>query len=177
MTPRSIKRWLPSRDHVLRHPTLQVFGEQLRDQNLWHLNRRSVSRATSIGLFCAYLPIPFEMLPAAMGAILFRANLPLSLAWVWISNPLTWIPLYWPAFLLGAWLLGDATVPLEQLHENRFAQHLISLWLGCLIFGSIASVAGYFAMQMLWRLKVVSAWRHRAERRRRRHRKIRRRHA
>jgi len=167
----AIKRHLPSREQVLNNPLFQGFREQLHDKNLWHLNRRSVSRATSIGLFCAYLPIPFEMLPAALGAILFRANVPLSLAWVWISNPLTWIPLYAPAYLLGSWLLGDAAPPLEEAHSNRLVERLLALWVGCLIFGTIVSTAGYFAVQALWRLKVMTSWRHRQERRARRRRK------
>ncbi len=168
-----MKRHLPSREQVLGNPLFQGFREQLHDANLWHLNRRSVSRATSIGLFCAFLPMPFEMLPAALGAILLRANVPLSLAWVWISNPLTWIPLYTPAYFLGSWLLGDSAPPLEAAHTNGLVGKLLALWVGCLIFGAIVSVAGYFAVQYLWRLKVMNSWRHRQERRARRRRKSR----
>ncbi len=168
---KAIKRRLPTREQILGNPLMQVFREQLHDKNLWHLNRRSVSRATSIGLFCAYLPMPFEMLPAALGAIVFRANVPLAIAWVWISNPLTWFPLYAPAYLLGNWLLGDTAIPLEDAQPNGFVERLLALWVGCLIFGTIVSTAGYFAVQYLWRLKVMSSWRHRQERRARRRRK------
>ena len=135
-----LKRRLPSRDQVVGNRYLRFLGEHLHDQNLWHFNRRSVARATAIGLFCAFLPIPFEMVPAAIGAILFRGNLPLSLAWVWISNPLTWIPLWGSAYALGAWLMGDPWVPLDQITAAVLAQHVVALWLGCLIAGALCAL-------------------------------------
>ncbi len=162
----SIKHLLPSHDEIVRNKCLRFLESHLRDKNLLHFNRRSVSRATAIGLFCALLPMPFEMLPAAAGAIMFSANLPLSLAWVWISNPLTWIPLYTPAYLLGAWLLNVEAVPLQQITLGMVGTQLAALWLGCLIVGSVLSVIGFWLVRLLWRIKVINIWRDR----RRRHR-------
>lgn len=162
----SIKHRLPSREYIENNGCLRFLETHIRDRNLWHFNRRSVPRATAIGLFCAYLPMPFEMLPAAIGAIVFSANLPLSLAWVWISNPLTWIPLYTPAYLLGAKLLGVSVVPLEQITLGLLGSQLAALWLGCLIVGTSLAVVGYWAMRILWRIKVISSWKDRRHRHR-----------
>ncbi len=162
----SIKHRLPSREDVEKNACLRLLGEYLGDRNLWHFNRRSVPKATAVGLFCAFLPMPFEMLPAAIGAITFGANLPLSLAWVWISNPLTWIPLYTPAYLLGAKLLGVPAMPLEHITLGLIGSQLAALWLGCLIVGTFVSTIGFWTMRILWRIKVISSWKDR----RRRHR-------
>ena len=157
----SIKRHLPTREQVLGNKYLRIFGEHLRDPNLWHFNRRSVARATGIGLFCAYLPMPMEMIPAAFGAIVLRANLPLSLAWVWISNPVTWLPLYGPAYLLGTWLIGEPAIPMDDLTLTVLRQQLVALWIGCIIVGAALGLAGFLLVHGLWRLRVVSLRRNR----------------
>ena len=163
MLPKSVKQRLPTRHDVQKNRYLQFLGSHLHSPNLWHFNRRSVARATAIGLFCAYLPIPFEMVPAAIGAILWRANLPLSLAWVWISNPVTWIPLWGPPYLLGSWLLGSPSVPLGELTLGILREQYVALWLGCLIFGLVVGTAGYYLVSAIWRSKVVRTWRRRRE--------------
>ncbi len=155
----SVKRRLPTREQVLGNRVLRMFGDHIHDHNLWHFNRRSVARATAIGLFCAFLPMPFEMVPAALGAIIFRGNLPLSLAWVWISNPVTWVPLYGAAYLLGAWILGKPPVAWEQITVSLLGQQVAALWVGCLIVGTLLGAGGYFLINLLWRVKVASLWR------------------
>lgn len=158
-----IKKYLPSRTEVQESKHLSFLAEHMHDPNLWHFNRRSVARATAIGLFCAFMPMPFEMIPAAIGAVIWRANLPLSIAWVWISNPLTWVPLYTPAYLLGAWLMNQPAVPLEELTWEVVGWHVVALWLGCLLVGTVVSVSGYFIVNAIWRSRVVSNWRRRRE--------------
>jgi len=150
---------------VVAHRYLQVFGDALHNPNLWHFNRRSVANATAIGLFCAFLPMPFEMLAAALLAIWFSGNLPLAVAWVWISNPITWIPLYTPPYLLGSWILDKEAMAGNQVTMHVLIESYAALWVGCLIFGVVASVCGYFIVHGLWRLKVRSE---RADRVRRR---------
>ncbi|MFC1665767.1 DUF2062 domain-containing protein [Pseudomonadota bacterium] len=170
MPRKLLKRYLPKQDHLHEHKYLKMFGHRLTDPNLWHLNRRSVSGGTALGIFCAFLPMPMEMVPAALGAIIFRVNLPISILWVWVSNPLTWLPLYGPAYLLGAYLLGEPTVPLDSLTMEWAIQHLEALWLGCLIVGSVFSVLGYFIVRGIWRLHVVKSWQERRKRRKEKYR-------
>lgn len=148
--------WLLTKKEVLAHRYLQIFGDTLHNPNLWHFNRRSVANATAIGLFCAYLPMPFEMLAAALGAILFSGNLPLAVAWVWISNPVTWIPLYTPAYLLGSWLLDKEATSAGRVTMSVLIESYAALWLGCLVIGTIAAICGYVIVHQLWRLKVRS---------------------
>lgn len=156
--------WLPTKTDFLANEYFHVFGDVLHNPNLWHFNRRSVASATAVGLFCAFLPIPFEMLVAALGAIWLGGNLPLAVAWVWVSNPLTWIPLYTPAYLLGSWILDKEPVAAGHVTMHVLIQSLAALWLGCLIFGIVAGVSGYFVVHGLWRLKVRTERAHRTRR-------------
>ncbi|MCG6871648.1 MAG: DUF2062 domain-containing protein [Gammaproteobacteria bacterium] len=162
MSPRKlIKRWMPDTQVIREHKHLRVFGGRLHDANLWHLNRHSVSGAVAVGLFAAYVPVPFEMVIAAFCAICFRVNLPIAVALVWISNPLTWVPMYGPAYLLGAWLLGTPSVSFGEMTIAVLMERLVPLWVGCLLFGVAFAALGYLTVQLFWRWKVGRDWTHR----------------
>ncbi len=151
-----IKKHLPERKRIAALPPFRYLGIRLGDPALWMINRSAISRATAIGLFCAYLPMPLEMLPATLLAVLWRANLPLSIVLVWLSNPFTWIVLYTPPYLLGSALLGETGLSISSITIEVMLQHLAALWLGCLIFGVALGCAGYFAVRVVWRMVVVN---------------------
>ncbi|MGI9310896.1 MAG: DUF2062 domain-containing protein [bacterium] len=163
-----IKRYLPSPARIKSLPALRYFGARFGEPALWAVHCNAISRAAAIGLFCAYLPMPMEMLAAAFLAILWRANLPLSVALVWLSNPFTWVVLYAPPYWLGATLLGAPDGALGDLTIEGMAQQFAALWLGCLIFGSALGTLAYFAVRVVWRIAVSNLLRARRRRARRR---------
>ncbi len=59
------------------------------NRDMWRPCVRSVSIGLSIGLFCAMLPIPFQMLLAAIFCFIGRGNIPIAVAACWVSNPIT----------------------------------------------------------------------------------------
>jgi uncharacterized protein (DUF2062 family) len=69
MPKRFIRRYLPDSHKIRDHKQLRWLGKILEDPNLLHLNRYSVSGAVSVGLFVALLPIPFQMIIAALLAL------------------------------------------------------------------------------------------------------------
>ena len=93
MARKVLQKYLPHFHRVREHQTLRLFGSAALKDNLWHLNRRSVARAFAIGVFCAFLPIPGQMVAAAALAIVFASNLPLAVLLVWITNPVTIPPI------------------------------------------------------------------------------------
>ena len=142
---------------------MRMFGSLLNDPNLWHLNRRSAAGAFAVGLFSAFVPIPLQMILAAALAVLFRVNLPISVALVWITNPLTVAPVFYFAYRMGAWLLGHpvqaelATPSVEQLW-NGLNSIWASLLLGSFILSSVSAICGYLLIRGLWRLNIVRRW-------------------
>lgn len=175
MPRKLLKKYLPDPAHLREHKHLRVFGERLADPGLWHMNRRGIANAAAIGLFCALLPIPFQMLPSALLAIMFRANLPLSIALVWLTNPLTAVPVWYGTYLLGSVLLGME--PTWTVDENsleavgdamwaNFGQIYIPILVGSLIAGIVLAAAGWAGAHQAWRAHIRLQWRQRAERRR-----------
>ena len=165
-----IKRFLPDHKTLREHKHLRILGPLLEDPNLLHLNRRSVSGAMSVGLFIAFVPVPFQMLLAAVAAMAVRVNLPISVALVWISNPITMPPLFYFAYRLGAWVMGVPELDFDfELSYEWIGHKLELIWepflLGCLIVGSVLSVVGGIGMRYLWRYMVVQNWNQRKARR------------
>lgn len=172
MPKKFIKRMMPDHDTIRDHKHLRFLGTLLHDPNLFHLNRRSASGAFAVGLFMAWVPVPFQMLLGAIGAIVFRVNLPLSVALVWVSNPFTMPPFFYFAYLVGTWILGapaGAEGLAFELTYEWLANELGAIWqpflLGCLIMGIISSVAGYFTIRGLWRLHLIRHYKERKLRR------------
>jgi len=166
MPKKFLKRFIPKPETLKAHPHLRHFGETLHNPNLWHLNRRSAAGAVAVGIFCAWLPIPFQMLLAATIAILFSVNLPISVSLVWISNPLTMGPLFYTAYRLGAFLLH---LPVQHFHfefsytwlSEAFGTIAPPLFLGALILGLICAFFGYFIFLAFWRFTIIKKWQRR----------------
>ena len=178
MPKKFFKRYLPDPHTMRTHKRFQFFGRLLHDPNLWHLNRHSLSGGLAVGLFVAFIPLPTQMVIAAAAAILLRVNFPLSVATVWITNPLTMPPMFWFAYKVGVLILGTATghPPFEPTLD-WFWQELDTIWqpffLGCFICGSVSALAGYGVIQLLWRLRVRRHLKQRrAKRERRQHERI-----
>ena len=168
MARKLIRRFMPAMKTVRNHKHLQIFGTLLHNPNLWHLNRYSVSRAFAIGLFMASMPIPFQMLPAALLAILFRANLPIAVALVWVSNPITMPPFFYFAYKVGTWILQTPPQPfMFKFSWDWLAHELARDWppflLGCFVLGTVLAMLGYFGMRIFWRWHVVREWEARKE--------------
>lgn len=161
------KRFIPDRHKIIEHKALRIFGKLIYDPNIWHLNRYSISRAFAVGLFCAWIPVPFQMALAAGFAILFHSNLPLSVALVWLTNPATMPPLFYFAYKIGAAILSLPPRPFKfQLSIEWLLSTIDELWqpflLGCLICGIISAVVGYVAIRLIWRYFTVKNWKNRS---------------
>jgi len=171
MPKRIIKRYLPDHEKIRDHKHLKILGPLLHDPNLLHLNRRSVSGAFAVGLFFAWVPVPFQMLLSALAAIFVRVNLPISVALVWITNPITMPPMFYFAYKIGAWTLGHPPSNIKfELTWQWLEQSLGDIWqpflLGCFIVGVVSSVLGYIIINRFWRAHVLHSWKARKEKRR-----------
>ncbi len=161
-----IKRLTPKPSALKKHKYLRHLGTLLHDENLWHLNRRSVSGGVASGLFWAMIPIPVQMFTSALSAVLFRVNLPISVALVWITNPLTMPPVFYMNYLVGTWLLGTPADAGEfHLSVEWIASELSAIWkplyFGSLVLGILFAVLGYCAMRLYWRWHVLKRFRER----------------
>ncbi|MBB1073488.1 DUF2062 domain-containing protein [Rhodoferax sp. 4810] len=170
-----LKHRLPTRHTLLGHASFQGISHLFKDPNLWHFNRRSVAGATALGLFVMYLPMMGQMFIAAAAAIKLRVNLPIAVVLAWVTNPITAPPMFYAAYLLGCWLLGQPAQSLGDmasfwldwhhwLNWQNWAGVLAPFLLGCLICATAGAALGYFIVITLWRWHLIQHLRQRRAR-------------
>ncbi len=175
---RKLRKILPDHEAIRNNRWLAPFENTLLHPRLWHLNRRSAAGAVAAGMFCGLIPGPFQMLGAAVCAVIFRVNLPLAMAVTLYTNPFTIVPLYIVAYAIGQWALpGDHhefVAPPEPGESGLIAWlHALIDWmvglgtplaLGLVLLASGLAVASYFAVRVVWRIYLIRAWHHRRQR-------------
>ncbi len=139
-----------------------------------HANDTPHRIALGVGLatFIGFTPTMGLQTAIALGlAALFRANKAVCIPVVWVTNPLTFVPIYGACWWLGAMILpgsagsaGQAAVidKLKALdNQGGFFAHIFSadfwygifqlmlelgaeLWLGCIIVGTVGGLLMYF---------------------------------
>ena len=66
------------------------------------------ARGLGIGIFCGCFPLfGLQSILGLALASLLRGNQLFALSGTWISNPVTYLPLYWLNYRVGSALLGD----------------------------------------------------------------------
>jgi uncharacterized protein len=170
---RYLQSRLPKASELSEKRFIGWFGHRLHDPNLWHFGRRSVARATALGLLLAFFPIPIQMTIIVPLAILRGINLPVAIAALWVTNPVTWVPMFYSAYRVGLLFTGGTVQTAESLQLSASWESLshalgeiwVPLFVGSAICGIAVAAIGYFLIDGLWRLAVARRWRKRAERR------------
>ncbi len=180
MPNKSLKKLLPTPETILASRTLKLFAPHLADPRLWQFNRHSLNKAVYIGVLSAFFPLPGQML----GALIFRANVPMALGLTWITNPLTTLPIFYAGYYVGAKIMGEPMISLRLIGRmiadfslwvlsdgaNPFVTYsgtvsLTAFCLGLTILAIITSIICGLAFKGIWRYKTVTSWQKRQRKR------------
>jgi uncharacterized protein len=171
-----MQRWLkhitPDRHTLEKLWCLRPFKDLVLNRGCWTFHRHSVTRAFALGLFIAFIPpspLPVHLVTCVIRGVLFRLNLPVLFATVFVSNPFTWVPQVVGSVWVGAKLMGMDLVPfLHTLKHRNLGAQVHELWapllLGALVLGLAAAGAGYVLAQFAWRAHVLYQLRRRRAR-------------
>lgn len=171
--PRKLfKRFLPDPAIIRDNRWIALLGHRIHNSELWHLTKYSVAGAFFIGVFCAFLPIPMQSLLAAFLAVVFKRNIALSVALVFITNPLTMPAVFYFNYQVGTLLLHTPVLH-DQLIVQDIWDRLIQnfdtigkpLLLGSLVCGLVFGYLSYLALHLFWIWKVKTNWYKRQKRR------------
>ena len=170
MSKKFINRYLPHPHKITKNRWIKKLGPRLQEPDLWHINRKSLSGAAAIGIFCAFVPVPFQMLLAAIGAIIFRCNILMAVPCVWISNPVTMPPMFFFCYWVGTLILGVKMRRLNfELSFDWLMTGLLDIWqpflLGCFVVGTVSALLAFGSVRLVYRYYI---WVHMKKRRNRR---------
>ena len=107
------------------------------------------ARGLGIGVFSGCFPLfGFQTLLALILARCLRGNKLLAMVSTWISNPFTYLPLYWLNYRVGCYFLGEKDGNFEYINWNQFWDQgfffIVRLFFGSFIVGSFSSlIIGY----------------------------------
>ena len=151
----TLKKYSPKRENV----NLGWLNKHLADPELWKWNKRTIAKAFAIGLFCAFLPIPGHTVLAAVLAVIFSANILLSMLLVWVNNPITMVPIFYFTYKLGASIMGIEMDPgfefsFSYLMDN-FGGATLAMWVGGIITSTITAILGYFAIITIYKYRAI----------------------
>ena len=166
MLRRRLQKIVPAPQSLQQRWFLRPFGQRLADPQLWSLHRRGVTYAFGVGLAICFLPLPVHLPLAATVALLWRLNIPVACGTTFLVNPFTVWPVYYLAYRVGAALLQS---PRQHFHFHlswAWLRHgLTPMWapfiIGCVVCGVLCGVAGWAALELLWRWSVRSRYRSR----------------
>ncbi len=172
MPRRFFRKFALKRQHFHGHWYLAPFDHLLHDRRLWGIARRTVVPAFALGLFVAYMPFPGHPLLAALAALALRVNIPVAALTTFVSNPLTLGPMYFLAYRTGRALLGLPPRPFDfELSFAWLTDSFVSIWqplmLGCVLLGALLALAGFVALDLVWRASIADYLEKRRARRRR----------
>jgi len=110
-----------------------------------------IARGLAAGVFAGCFPIfGFQTLAALLLAVPLRGNKLVAAAGTWVSNPLTYVPIYAFNYRVGQWLLGSTTAfaPAELAAPQNWMQWGLevsgTLFVGCAFVGFWGALASYF---------------------------------
>ncbi|NES68274.1 MAG: DUF2062 domain-containing protein [Okeania sp. SIO2D1] len=119
-----------------------------------------IARGLAMGVFAGLFPIfGLQTIVGVALATLFRGHKIAAAAGTWVSNPLTYVPIYAINFQVGRLLLNsqeefipESIISFQELMQYG-TQFVAALFLGCLVMGIICGTVSYFLG-----LKLIHLW-------------------
>ncbi len=115
-----------------------------------------IARGVAVGVFAGCFPLfGLQTIIGVSLAFVIRGSKLAAAAGTWVSNPLTYVPLFAFNYKIGQWLLGQQTSGIEPVNfQQRWeswselrelgTEVIFALFYGSFWVGIVASVLAYF---------------------------------
>lgn len=146
------------------------------DRNIWWRRSRyfyhrfirlssspeAIARGLAAGVFAGCFPLfGLQTVIGLAIATGIQGNKIMAAAGTWVSNPLTYVPIYAFNFQVGQWILGSGEeaygyggLTSQQELMEMGADLITTLFLGCLVTGLVSAIASYFlGVRLIYHLR------------------------
>ena len=139
-----------SRPKLRRHWLGNLCSKWLFSADLWRFRRQNLALGWLIGCIASVTPlIGFQLAMAIPVCLVLRANIPVTVGLIMMSNPVTIIPLMGFCLWIGCLILDMPFAEFRGLDDARLAWK--PLMVGCLATGVTLGVTGYLLIMAFWR--------------------------
>ena len=159
--PRRLFKRLSRTRHKLRERWfLRPFRAVLDHPAYWSLNRRSITLAVALGVFIAFIPLPVHTIVATIVALSLRINVPVTIASIFVSNPLTMVPQFYLCYRVGSVLINQRSHHFAfEMSWSWLQTGFLPIWkpllLGCLVLGAASAAISYVLLRGIWHVSLV----------------------
>jgi uncharacterized protein (DUF2062 family) len=169
MTKKRLLAYFRELARIERYPSLARFHGRSRASVLWTFSRDSVARGVAVGFFFGILTPVAQIIFAIVAAIIRRGNLMVAAGSTLITNPLILPVVYYHAYRVGSFLVGNGQAQAAELTASEeAAQHALDVpgWIPTLVdWGSTIglplvigvvslavgmALAGYVLVHLVW---------------------------
>jgi uncharacterized protein (DUF2062 family) len=117
-------------------------------------HRRAITRGLAIGAFWALIPMPMQMAGVMALTPFVKFNVPLAIAVVWLSNPLTYPIMFYVEYITGNFLLQQNGVDHIELTMQWFSNNwdiiASALYTGAFFYATVVNGLMYMLTNYLW---------------------------
>lgn len=146
-------RHMPRAKHIRGTWLHRRLGERLFAPELWHPTRQRFASGMAVGAFFALLPLPIQMLAAALMAYITRVNIPAAIAGTWISNPLTFPFCVYAQYRIGCLLTGRQAIGFSSHDALSMLAHApMPFFVGIVPTALLLAIIVYPLTLLIWDL-------------------------
>ena len=149
-------RHLPRAKHIRGTWLHRCMGERLFATELWHPTRQRFAAGMAMGAFFALLPLPIQMIAAALMAYITRVNIPAAIAGTWISNPLTFPICIYAQYRIGCLLTGREAIGFKSHDALAMLTHApMPFFVGIVPTALLLAIIIYPITLLIWDLSAT----------------------
>ncbi|MEM8543036.1 MAG: DUF2062 domain-containing protein [Cyanobacteria bacterium P01_H01_bin.119] len=113
---------------------------------------REIARGIAAGVFAGLFPLfGLQTIIGVVLAAMLRGNKIMAAAATWVSNPFTYVPIYFFNYRVGRFILGNQTraqafddADALKSWTSMGADITVALFLGCFVMGLACAFVSYF---------------------------------